>query len=245
MTIKITYAALHSVYNGEYNWYATRIARRFGGDGFELNEATIQFFIEDEYCVGGGALALFGVLAGDKRDAEDPNDPYMVWLHDQKPHRGQFETNRELYYARWKHLFAALERYASSKQIGEGMTAAAAVTNAPKRPRVITIDDLARIGACSSAISQFRHIFGESAEVTEENARKAVDDGLPVSWLGRHALVSPERRVEYNELSREAQRSCPANEPNGTCQCNILCAPIFVRLYNEDAPAPAQEAAAV
>lgn len=64
----------------------------------------------------------------------------------------------------------------------------------------ITAAMLAENGACSSAVEEFRTVFGEEAEVTDENIIEALGNDTLASnnsWLGDH-LLNEDGQEEWN-----------------------------------------------
>jgi hypothetical protein len=62
--------------------------------------------------------------------------------------------------------------------------------------KAITSDWLKRQYACEEHLKIFMETFGESAELNEVNAAKAIKAGLDLDWLASH-LLKPRALAEY------------------------------------------------
>lgn len=72
---------------------------------------------------------------------------------------------------------------------------------------VITKQQLVNLDACDPAIAIFAQVFGESAEVTKENARRAAEAGLDVGWLVYVLLEIPARNLYWHRVRQTWQRN--------------------------------------
>ncbi len=57
-------------------------------------------------------------------------------------------------------------------------------------PETITLEWLAEQYACEDQIEIFKKVFGDSAELNETNAVKALEAELDLDWLARHILTT-------------------------------------------------------
>ncbi len=60
-------------------------------------------------------------------------------------------------------------------------------------PKTITLEWLKEHYACEDQIEIFLQVFGNSAELNEANAAKALEAGLDLDWFARHILTPPAR----------------------------------------------------
>ena len=67
----------------------------------------------------------------------------------------------------------------------------------------ITLAQLETMGACVPQRTLFKETFGSYAELTEENAIRAVDAGLRISWLASEVLTR-ESYAEYERVRQQA-----------------------------------------
>ena len=68
----------------------------------------------------------------------------------------------------------------------------------------ITLAQLEKMDACGPQRTLFRETFGRYAELTEENAIRAVDAGLRISWLASEVLTR-ESYAAYQRVSQTAE----------------------------------------
>ena len=69
----------------------------------------------------------------------------------------------------------------------------------------ISLEMLEKAGACEEGIAAFRGMFGESADLTIRNIRKAQKAGLDVEWLAK--LMTPEALKTYDEAIAPALKA--------------------------------------
>lgn len=244
-TIKLPYAKIAMVHYEAYVLYGEELARKFPGEAFELNEAAAAFMAEMGWCYYGGACVIFAILDGQETrewrtalDAWEDEDSRRDW--------GNSYDDKEIGKKRWLALFEFAERHVAKRPPIGGIPTATVDeippmdVSPPKAPvRVITAAQIKAAGACGSGVETFRRLFGEQAEVTEENIRKASAD-MPVEWLGRatRGFLSPEKVFEFKRGCEIEYGKCEAS--GGKCTCYDRTALLFMRLYNEDAPASAE-----
>ena len=68
----------------------------------------------------------------------------------------------------------------------------------------ITLAQLKKMGACVPQRTLFTETFGSYAELTEENAIRAVDAGLRISWLASEVLTR-ESYAAYQRVTQTAE----------------------------------------
>ncbi len=98
--------------------------------------------------------------------------------------------------------------------------------------KIITAQQLQDAGACFYSVEDFRRIFGESAEVTPENAIRALETigGIP-SFVGTK-LLTGEAVAKWQERCADL-RHAPVASANDCPACRGMML-IFVELYNEE-----------
>ena len=69
----------------------------------------------------------------------------------------------------------------------------------------LTVEMLIDAGACEGGIAPFRNLFGEYADLTIRNIRKAQKAGLDVEWLVN--LMTPEAQKAYDEAVAPARKA--------------------------------------
>ena len=74
----------------------------------------------------------------------------------------------------------------------------------------LTVEMLIDAGACEGGIAPFRNLFGEYADLTIRNIRKAQKAGLYVEWLVN--LMTPEAQKAYDEAIAPALKACKEAE---------------------------------
>lgn len=97
----------------------------------------------------------------------------------------------------------------------------------------ITLKMLTELGACPAAIARFQVVFGEEVEVTEENATKAIENGLyGNAWFLSQNLLNTDGRRVYANMGAELEHSGYAAGPDCPgCRGELKN---FVKLYNQE-----------
>jgi hypothetical protein len=68
--------------------------------------------------------------------------------------------------------------------------------------KAITYQMLVQLDACEHQLELFKTVFGESADVTEENALRAIASGLDIHWFTQQLPI--DHMLAFRRLSQEA-----------------------------------------